>query len=267
MKGGFNAKGFTIVETLIVLAVSGTMLVAVISMISGQQGKSQFQQAINNVTQQLQQSIDDVANGYYPTSNIVCTSVGGAPSIISGNSSLGSNDACVLVGKVIQFDSYTDPINQRFIAYPLVDLRINANASSRTAIAPGASSHTTVPDNSVKTSLDGGLTIVYSAPNGTTTGTVGFGLIMGNASNTGIGADVSGSQSISLYIVSGTKSTNSPASNVDIIDTSSNYVPATSGFNICLASGTTNQSGLISIGSGTGRKLSVTLTILDGKSC
>ena len=264
MKGGFNAKGFTIVETLIVLAVSGTMLVAVISMISGQQGKSQFQQAINNVTQQLQQSIDDVANGYYPTSNIVCTSVGGVPSIVYGSSSLGSNDACVLVGKVIQFDSYTDPVNQQFIAYPIVDLRTVVNANSRTAIAPGAVGlgHDNVPNNSVKTGLDGGLTIVYSAPNGTTIGTVGFGLIMGNVS-----ADPTGSQSTSLYYVSGTKSTNSPASNVDIIDTWASYVPATSGFNVCLASATTNQSGLISIGGGNGRKLSVTLTIKDGKSC
>lgn len=267
MKGGYSAKGFTIVETLIVLAVSATMLLAVISMISGQQGKSQFQQAINNVAQQLQQSIDDVANGYYPTNNISCSASGGVPVIIGINSGLGSNQDCVLVGKVIQFDAFTDPANQRLIAYPMVDLRTGATTNSRTAIAPGSVGHNNVPDNSVKLNLDGGLSIVYSAPNGTTTGTVGFGLIMGNFSNTGVGADVSGGQSTSLYTVSRTNSNNSPASNVDIIDIAASYLPANGGFNICLASGTTNQSGLISIGSGGGRKLSVTLTVKDGKVC
>ena len=266
MKGGSKAGGFTIIETLIVLAVSASMLLAVIAMINNQQGKSQFNQAINNVTQQLQQSIDDVANGYYPTNNITCTASGGLPSITSGATGLGSNQDCVLVGKVIVFDS-TDPANQKFIAYPMVDLRLGANVNSRTAIAPGAASRNNVPDNSVKTNLDGGLNIVYSGPNGVTAGTVGLGLIMGNISNTGVGADISGSQTTNLYSISGSKSTNSSATNVDIINSSASFVAASSGFNICLASGTTNQSGLISIGSGTGRRLSVTLVIKDGTIC
>jgi len=266
MKGGNRAKGFTIVETLIVLAVSGTMLVSVISMISGQQGKSQFQSAINNVAQQLQQSIDDVANGYYPTSNIMCSASGGVPVITFGNSGLGSNQDCILVGKVIVFDS-TDLANQKFVAYPMVDLRTGSNINSRIAIARGSRVHTNVPDNSVKTSLGAGLAIVYSGQSGVTFGTVGFGLIMSNISNSGIGADISGSQSTGIYSISNTKSTNSSVTNVDNIDTLVNYVASTNGYNICLASGTTNQSGLISIGSGAGRKLSVTLTIKDGLKC
>lgn len=266
MKGGYKAGGFTIIETLIVLAVSSTMLISIISMINGQQGKSQFNQAINSVTQQLQQTIDDVANGYYPTSNISCSSSAGLPVITSVNSGLGSNQDCVLVGKVIQFDS-TDPVNQKFIAYPMVDLRTGANVNSRIAISPGFAGHLAVPDNSVKTSLDAGLAIVYSGQTGATTGTVGFGIIMGNAYNSGTGPDISGGQSTNLYTITNTKSTNSSTTNVDIIDTQANYSAASTGYNICLASGTTSQSGLISIGNGAGRKLSVSLTIKDGTIC
>ena len=253
MKGGNRAKGFTIVETLIVLAVSGFMLVAVVGIISNKQGQSEFQQAVNSVAQQLQQAIDDVANGYYPTSNIACTATSSGPAIKSGRSSLGTNGDCVLVGKAVQFDA----TNTQFIDYPLVDLQ--TGGGYYTAIAPGSSSNTLVPDNSSKIKVNGGLTIYYSGPSNLITSplpTLGFSLILSN-------------QAVNLYYIAGTSAGNSSAINVDAIDRpSSNLKPITiNSYNICLASGTTKQSGLISIGGNSGKNLSVTLAIKDGTQC
>lgn len=264
MKGGSTAGGFTIVETLVVLAISGGMVLAIIFLVSGQQAKTQFQQAINTVSQQLQQTIDDVANGYYPTSNIQCSAGAGGPSITRGNSSLGTNDACVLVGKAIQFDTKPDP--QQYIAYSMVGLRTNS-AASPLAIATGTTSiNSNVPGNSVKTSLANGLNLVYAYPTANLNFTEAFAVMSSNVFNSGGLTDISGSQQVSLYAVNLTKANSADTSNVDAIDNSSNYTPV-SGFSICLASGTTNQSGLITVGGSNNRKLSVVLTIKDGKVC
>ena len=254
MKGGNRAKGFTIVETLIVLAVSGFMLVSVAGIISSKQGQSEFQQAVNSVTQQLQQAIDDVANGYYPTNSITCSYSSSGPVIAykQGGTSLGTNGACVLVGKAIQFNKS----NAQFIDYPLVDLQ--AGGGYYTAIAPGSSSNASVPDNSTTTKLNGGLTIYYSGPSkliDSSLPTWGFGLIMNN-------------QAVSIYYISKTSASNSSTINVDAIDKSVNFNPiAADSYNICLASGTTNQSGLISIGGTSGKNLAVALTVKDGPKC
>lgn len=264
MKGGSLAGGFTIIETLIVLAISGGMVLSIIFMVSGQQAKAQFQQAINAVSLQLQQTIDDVANGYYPTGNIQCAAGAGGPAISPGSSSLGTNDACVLVGKVIQFDNKPDP--QQYIAYSMVGLRTNP-AISPIAIATGTTSiNSNVPDNSVKTNLANGLSLVYAYPTADPNFTEAFAIMSSNLFNTGGSVDISGSQQVNLYAVNLTKAGSANTDNVNAIDNSSNYV-SISGFNICLASATTNQSGLITIGGSNNRKLSVVLTIKDGKVC
>lgn len=266
MMGGSKAGGFTIVETLIVLAISGGMLMSVVFMVTGQQAKSQFQQAIYDVTQKLQQTIDDVANGYYPTSNIKCVASAG-PVITSGSSALGTNDACVLVGKVVQFDKTTDP--QRYIVYSMVSLRTGSSVSP-VAIAPGVAggSHKDVPDKSTKINLGNGLSLYSatytSAPS--PSNTAAFAVLTSNVFNSGGSVDISGTQSVKLYAVKQTNATSPSTTNVENIDSFGNYEP-TAGFSICLVSGTTDQSGLISIGGSNNRKLSVELTIKDGKVC
>lgn len=269
MMGGSKAGGFTIVETLIVLAISGGMLMSVVFMVSGQQAKSQFQQAINAAVQQLQQTIDDVANGYYPVSNISCSASGSSVSITSApGSSIGTNSDCVLVGKAIQF--YQLPVPQQYTVYSMVSLRTGSSVIP-IAIAPGtaAGTHSTVPDRSTKISLGNGLSFVSatyaSAP--TPSNTAAFAILTSNAFNSGGVPDISGAQSVKLYAIKLTDATSPSTTNVESIDKINISQDSTTGYSICLASGTTNQSGLISIGGSNSRKLSVTLTIKDGKVC
>ena len=271
MKGGLKANGFTIIETLIVLAISGSMLVAVVAMISGQQGKTQFQQSINQVSQQIQQIIGDVSNGYYPVSNISCSASGSSVDIIRLNgSSLGTNSDCVLVGKVIQFYQTQTSVPQQYTVYSMAGLRQpNGTVINPIAIAPGLNRYSTIPDNSTVGSLANGISLAYTTYtdiSGTTqaNNSKAFAILTNPITGAGV-TDTSGAQQINIYAVNGTDAGALSANNVSAINMPANFVHIT-GYSICLTSGTTNQSGFITIGGGS-RKLSVVLTIKDGKVC
>jgi prepilin-type N-terminal cleavage/methylation domain-containing protein len=66
--GGNQQQGFTIVETLIVLAVSAALLLVGMLFVSGRQNKTEFLVAINGEKQQMEQLINETANGFYPHS-------------------------------------------------------------------------------------------------------------------------------------------------------------------------------------------------------
>ena len=77
MKRGINPLGFTIVETMIFLAVSGALVVVGLSAVYGTQGRSEFRVAVNDAQQQIDKVINNVSNGYYAdTSNISCSNIG-----------------------------------------------------------------------------------------------------------------------------------------------------------------------------------------------
>lgn len=276
MKGGPKANGFTIVETMIVIAVSGFIFVGVVLLIAGQQGKTQFQQSINAVAQQLQQTIGDVSNGYYPTNNIKCSTGGPAskPLLKAGGGSIGTNPDCVLVGKVIQFMSTANSNDQqKYIVYSMAGLRqyagqniTNLTDANPIAIAPGNGIYSSVPDASVVSVLTNGLSVVNTTYKASSLPQkdVAFAVLAVPSNSTGTSGG-SATQQIGLYAVKGTNIGQTSANNVDQIDNFSNFVSA-SEFTVCLASGTTNQSGLITIG-GNGRQLSVVLAIKEGTKC
>ena len=60
-----NKKGFTIVEALIVLAVTGMLFVSTSFLIRGQIEKVRYQDSMRQLQQLVQNTIDDVENGYF----------------------------------------------------------------------------------------------------------------------------------------------------------------------------------------------------------
>src|SRR5882762_7178443 len=105
MKTGLNALGFTIVETMIVLAITGALLLMAMLMISGQQGKTEFTQAINDIQAQINDVINNVGTGYYAkTTDFSCSAGASGPVFnASGSTGQGSNTACVFMGRAVQF--------------------------------------------------------------------------------------------------------------------------------------------------------------------
>lgn len=269
-----GSRAFTIVEVLIVLAVTGMLFVSAAILIAGRRQQTEFNQAIRQVQQQIQQVINDVATGYYPkTDNFVCTVNGTNPPTISpGVSEQGTNSDCIFMGRTIQFQvAGTSP--EQFKVYTIVGRRLSSTGSgddstSRATARPVAIAPSTanpgVPDNSETYQLLGGLTTVSMVWGASSSpiGSVGF---MQSLAPPTVGE--SASQTIRVIPVS--NSTLGATSLLGVTQINDNFATSAydpNGVRICFASGGTNQSGLITIG-GAGRQLSVTLDIKSNKTC
>lgn len=102
--------GFTIIETLIFLAVSIVLFAAIGSSISGQQSRTQFTNSIRDIETALQDIINDVDAGYFPDNNI---SLAGLSCNSSGLTSVnqGTRSSCIFAGKAVQFDINAETYN------------------------------------------------------------------------------------------------------------------------------------------------------------
>jgi prepilin-type N-terminal cleavage/methylation domain-containing protein len=275
MKAAEKQSGFTIVETLIVLAVTGALFLIAFDAINGKQNITEFQQGINNVKSSIQDAISEVNSGdYTDTDNFTCDGASGTLQIQSGADQQGSNTGCIFLGKVLQFGvANTNP--QKYIAYTVAGLQNNTGtlaSATPDAIAPGNTTNATgdFPNASVTSLLPYGLTAVSMdsvASNGTKTavGAVGIISTLGSYSD---GQLVSGSQQLDLIPVTGSALDTTSQTTVDDIN---NHLAASTinpgdGVEICFASGTTNQSGLITIGNDD-NNLAVTLVIDSGTTC
>lgn len=268
MKHASPERGFTIVETMIVLAVMGALFLAAVIFVAGKQNQVEFTQAINDIQSVMQQSISQVGAGFYTnTGNFTCTA---APSLTltSGTNNQGSNTGCVFLGKVVQFGvKNTDP--QQYETYTIAGLQSGTDlpSSQPVVIAPGVTTNNapSFPNASVSGALHNGLTVAWMKYNGTNIGAVAFVSGQGQYSGSQL---LSGTQQVSLVPVLGTSLNSTSPSAVDDINNhlASSPVAPSAGVQICFASGGTQQSGLMTIGS-SGRQLSVTLQIKDGRSC
>jgi len=112
-------SGFTIVETLIVLAVVGTLAVSIIASMSGRIATNREQDGVAQLDSKLRTLVQDVTNGKYSQGNLTCSKDNlGVYSAVnaSGTSTFGtgvitnpvdSRDDCVYAGKKISFyDTY-----------------------------------------------------------------------------------------------------------------------------------------------------------------
>jgi type II secretory pathway pseudopilin PulG len=279
-KGGFRKAnwGFTIAETMIVLAVTGAMFVAAVMLIGGRTAKTQFTTASNNLKQELEQIINETASGYFPNQgNFSCTpGVGGAPILANGSQSQGTNGGCVFLGKVVQFGA--SDVADNYITYAVAGNRLQNGTNQEVttlaqaypvAIAPGVSNNASLTGVTIQTPFENGLTIGKLTYNGSTA-TAGFALLTTLANYSAGGSSCNGvcssSQGLSLYAIAGTD-VNAQTSKgfVDILDSgAATYVPV-SQVTICVNSGTTKQSALYTIGDA-GSSQSVTLTVQSG-SC
>lgn len=274
MKGKQKARGFTVIETLIVLAITGGLFVAVALSLSGKQAQTQFDQAIQDVKSQIQQAINDVSVGYFPNrNNYTCTAGPLGPVIGSGASNQGANSGCVFLGKAVQFGiSGTNP--EQFRVFTIAGLQKDASGNEVTTyaaadpvvIAP-STVNPTMPDGSSGGQLNYGLTTLkayYGSP-ATNIGAVAFVNSLAAYSGNGL---VSGSQQLNIIPITGSalNVTSQAAATAIGAGLAASPTNPSTGVSICFVSGTTNQSGLITIG-GAGRQFNVTLSIKGNKTC
>lgn len=108
MRAASKSRGYTVLEVMIFLAVSGFMFLIAAVFVQGKQAQGEFKQSMNDINTKVQQVINDVSNGFYPSNNSFSCSSSSGPQpilIITGltASTQGSNLGCVFLGKVIQF--------------------------------------------------------------------------------------------------------------------------------------------------------------------
>jgi hypothetical protein len=105
MRVGTNSRGYTIVEVMVFLAVSGVMFIVAAGFINGKQANSEFRQGMNDVNSKIQQEINDVSNGFYPSNGDFACQASASGDVTFGGpvKATGTNKGCTFMGKVMQF--------------------------------------------------------------------------------------------------------------------------------------------------------------------
>jgi len=274
MRGGKKTQGFTVVETLIVLAITGGLFAAVALTLSGRQARTQFEQSIQEVKSQIEQTINEVATGFYPnTGNFRCTAGGSGPILTSGSTNQGENTGCIFLGKVMQFDmAGTDP--EQFKVYTVAGLQrdsagdeVTTYAASVPRVVSPSTSNNSVPDATATSKLLYGLT-THEVFYGTTKTNIGAVAFVNGLAQYSSGSIMSGAQQVNVIPINNTSLNASLRGAAESINNNftSSPVNVSNGIKLCFVSGGTQQSGLITIGSNN-RQLSVTLDIKGNRTC
>lgn len=280
--------GFTIVETLIVLAVTGALFVAVAATLSGRQNQTEFDQAIQDVRGHIQQTINEVGAGDYTNmGNFKCVQSGSGnaiyPKLTAGNAAAGTNSDCVFLGKAMQFGVATTTGGpEQLLVYSVAGLRnialvdnpsTDLAAATPRVIAP-TSITSGVPDDSQTYILRYGLHMAWMkgvVPGKPQANIVAMAFLSSQGSvDTTTGLMLSGSQQINLVPIMTAVSSDTRyngASSINNYLDGSPVVDTTNNVQICFASGGTNQSGLITIGGNSDSQLAVQLAIKNGTNC
>jgi type II secretory pathway pseudopilin PulG len=131
--------GYTIVEVLIFLAVSGVMFVSAMLMIDGQRGKTEFQNSVRLLESQINDVANDVATGFYATDTGTVTCQGGFNPVRLDTGSgveIGTNSECLLIGRVIQFAPDSNPTDMHI--FTVAGRRRNGQNDVNTLAQSGA---------------------------------------------------------------------------------------------------------------------------------
>lgn len=111
-KSSRRTGGYTILEVIIVLTVSSLLFAASVVGYVAQNRRTQFTESVNSFAQDIQDVLNDIDVGFYPSSNsFACTadsSNSGYPYFPIGANEQGTNTNCVFAGKAIQFAPSTN---------------------------------------------------------------------------------------------------------------------------------------------------------------
>jgi prepilin-type N-terminal cleavage/methylation domain-containing protein len=264
MKGGKRPLGYTIVEVMIVLAISGVMFAIAASFISGKQAKTEFTEGTNDFTSQVQGVISQVIDGQFSDVALTCTA-GAALSFNTGAAQGGQAAPCVFVGKFLHFSESNNPSN-----YEIFSLAGSRNVTSLTGpppITPVALPYAQTADADLTSQevIPQGLSINNNEANpiqvvdsnGVTRNTFGFGFVQSLGSSNGNGGFNNGGQTVGLVYSSGLGSNNLNETGAAGAITGT-LLPATSA-SICLTDGTRYAQVLVGTN---GNQLSATLKVV-----
>lgn len=99
-----HPDGYTIAETLIVLAITGILFISAYALFAGQRGETEFSQAVRDTDSKIQSYASEVSAGALPNGQAyACSSASGRPVLdTSMTSTIGNNQDCLFLGRAIQ---------------------------------------------------------------------------------------------------------------------------------------------------------------------
>jgi len=261
MQGGKNRQlGYTIIEVMIVLAVSGVMFLIGSTFISGKQEQASFTAGINSMATAIQNVIEQVTDGQYSDVPLNC-SVNTNTLQFSSTGSVnvqGTNSLCIFRGKVIHF--YGSPTSN-YEVINLADARADSAAengyvNSSVKGVPGLTTQAVVPET---------LYITDFKVNGSVSNNYNLAILQSLGVANTSGGYQSGAQSIELAN-STTLSSASPAKGSETSIIGGNPImPLINSASICFSDGT--QYGLIDLGVSGGSPVSVNIKKYGKNPC
>lgn len=252
-----DARGFTILETIIFLAVSTAMFVSAMLLVSGQQAKAEFRQAVGDAQSRIDDAMNDVATGYYTTNgSLKCDNFFG-PSVSAGSTGQGKNVYCTVLGRTVQFRTDT---NQQFI-YTVVGRRVtNAAGTSypqtlQEALPNLALANGSYTDDALLYGLRPYSAYYYSDTANANVSIEGFSIVTKASSSDANGLLNSGSQGYDLVPIPGGSKGNHVLGYIDFRDLTRTTMRAATiemnpknGITVCMDSGSTSQHILMHVG-------------------
>jgi hypothetical protein len=279
-----KVAGFTVMEVLIVLAVTAGLFISAAVMITGKQAQTAFDQSARQVQSQIQQALNEVSTGFYPDNGgFQCTAGGAGPVLSAGSGGQGTHTGCIFLGKALQFSvADTDP--QLFSVYTIAGLQKSGSGSESSSlgearplvVAPSSPSHDGpgYPDNSVDEQLQSGLSVVrmwYN--NGGSDVEIGALAFVSSLAQFDSGQIVSGAGSVNVVAIDGTGLGATKLNTAELMNSdggnriAAGTINPSGGVFICFDGGTEDYA-IVQIG-GESREISVVLTTKDkrGSPC
>lgn len=113
-----SGRGYTILEVMLFLAITGALFVSAYFLMNGQQAKTQFSQGMRDIESKFRDYINDVSTGYYPqvgeySCDADASGVSFSQLLPGSGDTTGRNLSCIFLGKAIQIqpDTGNDWIN------------------------------------------------------------------------------------------------------------------------------------------------------------
>jgi type II secretory pathway pseudopilin PulG len=273
--------GYTILETLIVIAVSSAMFLAAVSAFGGRQEQVQFTQAVRDLESKLLDVINDVNTGFFENpGSISCQGSlpGARPTLAdTGGTGQGASEDCIFLGKTIHFDTVSSGSHRLNIS-TIVGLRSGGgdHSNSLEQAKPVVIAGGTLESNVTAYLLQWGLKITDVQQNNLATG--GIGLFTSFSRNDGI-SSIDNSQSTRFASIPSTTLTDTHAEFINDANTLTDGSPLSgeqivdlSGINeitICVQSATNddNKRAALVIEGGTNASVRVDFDSYDEAIC
>ncbi|MCA9337297.1 type II secretion system protein [Candidatus Saccharibacteria bacterium] len=275
--------GYTIIEVMIFLAVTGVLLVSALYVFSGRQGRTQFTQGVQEASSKIRDVMNEVSSGYFQSNgDFTCQASASGPTFPSGQqTNLGQNTDCIFIGKIVQLGPLQDACDASgqnlsncndYTVFTIVGLRQTTTVNGKQEVTSLAAAKPVLPHTNPNLSYTNELpwqihaTSMWAVYDDTVTPIGAFGFVTTFPGAGGNDDLVSGSQSFDLITVANTslgESNDTIASRVSDAATFNDTLRSPNQVIICLESGTTSPArpAAITIG-GSGRQLS-TETFFD----